>query len=59
MKHLKVANGSLVVVGAGKESEVSETCLVDYAHCPESDVCWLIDAGSGCNKRDNCIIDTN
>lgn len=59
MKHLRLANGSATgLAGARRDSSVSEICLVDYSHCPQSDLCWLIDAGCGCQERDNCIVDT-
>ena len=58
MKHLSAVNGSSVVVPASSRNE-SEFCLIDYAHCPTRDTCWVLDLGSSCDPHDGCIIDTN
>ena len=57
MRHLRVANGSVRSVPTARR-ESSEICLVDYSHCPNADVCWLLDFNGGCDTSDNCIIDT-
>jgi hypothetical protein len=57
MRHLKVANGIRPGVPAA-EREASEICLVDYAHCPNADLCWIADLDGGCVTADSCIIDT-
>lgn len=58
MRHVKLANGSAVGFPAAERQSDSEICFVDYSHCPESDLCWLMDLGAGCSSKDNCIIDT-
>ena len=57
MRHLKVANGTGLVVPAAAR-EASEICLVDYSHCPNADVCWVLDFNGNCDTSDSCIIDT-
>ncbi len=57
MRHLRVANGAVRSVPVAKR-EASEICLVDYAHCPNADLCWLFDLDDGCVTADSCIIDT-
>jgi hypothetical protein len=59
MRHLTLANRWQPIRRPAGKSPDSDMCLVDYAHCPTSDVCWLIDVGSGCDAHDGCIIDTN
>lgn len=58
VRHLRVVNGSSVVVPASSKKE-SEVCFIDYAQCPVRDICWVLDLGSGCVTHDGCIIDTN
>lgn len=48
----------MVSPSVATDPQESEACFVDYSHCPASDVCWLLDLGCGCEKRDNCIVDT-
>ena len=60
LRHLRLANaagaGSL---GSARKDELAEFCLVDYASCKKSDVCWLVDLDAGCDQSDNCLIDTS
>lgn len=60
VKAMRLVNGAPGFVPfEGKDTTDSEICLIDYAHCPTRDLCWIIDFGSGCDTQDNCIIDTN
>ncbi len=60
MKALRLMNGSARVTPVQrKDTRESEICLIDYAHCPSHDICWLVDIGSGCDSQDSCFIDTN
>ena len=58
LRHLRLANAT-AAVGSARKGDRAEVCLVDYASCPVSDVCWVIDFGSGCDQRDNCLVDTS
>jgi hypothetical protein len=58
VKHLTAVNGTTLLIPAARK-ESSEICFVDYSHCPEHDLCWLIDVNGSCTSTDNCIIDTN
>ena len=56
MKHLRMANGSRLHVPTAKK-ESSDMCLLDYSHCEQSDICWILDTDTGCSSSDNCIVD--
>ena len=58
VKHMKLANGIRGAADVAARSEVSEICFVDYSQCPSSDLCWILDAGCGCEQHDNCFVDT-
>jgi hypothetical protein len=58
VRHLRVVNGSSRMLPTARKEE-SEVCFIDYASCPVSDTCWVLDLGSGCEQHDGCIIDTN
>jgi hypothetical protein len=58
MRHLRIVNGSSRVLPVARKEE-SEVCFIDYASCPTSDTCWVLDLASGCDQHDGCIIDTN
>ena len=55
---MKLANGIRGTAEVAAQSETSEICFVDYSQCPSSDLCWILDAGCGCEQHDNCFIDT-
>ena len=60
MRHLRLANAAVAAaLGSARKSDRAEVCLVDYASCPASDVCWVIDFASGCEQSDNCLVDTS
>ena len=58
LKHMKLANGARGMTEVAGKAEVSEICFVDYSQCSSSDLCWILDAGCGCEQHDNCFIDT-
>jgi len=60
LKTVRMINGvGRLVPVARKDTQESEICLIDYAHCPQHDLCWIADFGSGCDSKDNCFVDTN
>lgn len=60
LRHVRLANAVCSrTPGSARKGEHAELCLVDYASCPVSDVCWIVDFDSGCDQRDNCLIDTS
>ena len=54
---MKVAGGLARSVPVARR-EASDICLVDYSHCPNADLCWLLDFDNGCVTADSCIVDT-
>ena len=58
MRHLRLAGGANVVGSPVHRGESSDICLIDYAHCPHGDTCWIVDFSSGCESSDSCFIDT-
>lgn len=59
LRHLRLVSGLAPgAPGTARKSENAEMCLVDYASCKVSDVCWLVDFDSDCDQSDNCLIDT-
>ncbi|MBD3347707.1 MAG: hypothetical protein GF400_00745 [Candidatus Eisenbacteria bacterium] len=57
MKHLMPANCGRAA--AASSNGDAEYCLVDYASCSQSDICWLVDMDDNCDSSDGCIIDVS
>ncbi len=58
VRYLRIANGPGVARAWSPRSSKKDVCLIDYASCAGSDVCWLLDIESDCMSNDGCIVDT-